>query len=44
METFEKLMNEFTEIQLSNSEMNRIRGGDGPTPPPENPPDPTGGK
>lgn len=44
MEIFEKLLNEFSEIQLSEGQMNMIRGGDGPVEPPDDPPNPIGGK
>ncbi len=44
METFEKLLNELSEIKLNVEQMNKIRGGDGPTDPPDDPPDPSGGK
>jgi len=44
METFEKLLNELSEIKLNVEQMNKIRGGDGPTDPPDDPPNPGGGK
>ena len=44
METFEKLLNELSEMQLNAGQMNSIRGGDGPIDPPADPDDPIGGK
>jgi natural product precursor len=43
METLEKLLNELSEMQLNVNQMNRLRGGDGPTDPPDDPPMPGGG-
>ena len=44
METFEKLLDELSELELSAGQMRMIRGGDGPIDPPQDPPDPAGGK
>jgi hypothetical protein len=37
MKTFEKFLNELSEIQLNVNQMNMIRGGDGPIDPPADP-------
>ena len=40
MEIFDKIFNEFSEIQLNVDQMNKVRGGDAPINPPEPPSDP----
>ena len=43
METFEQFLYGISEIQLNADQMNRIRGGDWPTDPPDDPPGGQGG-